>query len=164
MPEKLETNARILVVDDDPDTRQLLKMMLARAGYDVMLATDGESGWKSLTEARPDLLLTDVMMPDLDGIALLQRVRADPRTCTLPVILLSAKSTIDDVARGFDLGADDYLTKPFQKAVFLAKVRTKIPRSLLAVERPAPDPAGPCSPISWATDKSVAGSAGSGVT
>ncbi|MGB7538120.1 MAG: response regulator [Anaerolineales bacterium] len=128
------TNLRILVVDDDTDTRQLLKMMLAGAGYDITLAKDGEAGWKSLMESRPDLLLTDIMMPGLDGFKLLKRVRADPRTSTLPVILLSAKSTIDDVSRGYDLGADDYLTKPFQKAEFLAKVRTKIARSLVPVE------------------------------
>jgi DNA-binding response OmpR family regulator len=74
------------------------------------------------------------MMPGMDGFALLERVRADPRTRTLPVILLSAKSSTDDLARGIDLGADEYLTKPFQKAEFLAKVRTNIACSALLVE------------------------------
>ena len=130
---------RILVVDDDADTRQLVKMMLARAGYEVMLAEDGELGWKSLTEARPDLLLTDIMMPGLDGLALLRRVRADSRTRTLPVILFSAKSTVDEVAEGLDLGADDYLTKPFHKTELLARVRAKIAPPALAGEQAAPD-------------------------
>jgi DNA-binding response OmpR family regulator len=134
MPEKMETKARILVVDDDADTRLLLKMMLAGAGYEVALAVRGEQGWKSLSASPPDLLLTDIMMPGMDGFALLERVRADPRTRTLPVILLSAKSSTDDLARGIDLGADEYLTKPFQKAEFLAKVRTNIACSALLVE------------------------------
>jgi CheY-like chemotaxis protein len=134
MPEKMEMNPRILVVDDDADTRLLMKMMLARAGYSVVLAADGEKGWKLLTETPPDLLLSDIMMPGLDGFALLQRVRADPRTRTVPVILLSAKSADDDVARGFALGADDFIAKPFQKAEFLAKVQLKIACSTLLAE------------------------------
>jgi DNA-binding response OmpR family regulator len=134
MLEKMETRARILAVDDDADTRLLLKMMLAGAGYEVALAADGELGWKSLSATLPDLLLTDIMMPVLDGFSLLKRVRADPRTCRLPVILLSAKASPDDFARGLRLGANDYLIKPFQKAEFLAKVRTKIACSALLVE------------------------------
>jgi len=130
---------RILVVDDDADTRQLVKMMLARAGYEVMLAEDGESGWKSLTEARPDLLLADIMMPGLDGLALLRRVRADSRTQTLPVILFSAKTTVDEIAQGLDLGADDYLTKPFHKTELLARVRAKIAPPALPGEQAAPE-------------------------
>lgn len=126
MFETMKTNPRILVVDDESDTRLLLKMMLVRGGYDVSLAADGEQGWESLTEAMPDLLLTDIMMPRLDGFGLLERVRADLRSCSLPVILLSAKSAAADIDRGFSLGADDYLIKPFQKAELLAKVRMKI--------------------------------------
>ncbi|MGB7538121.1 MAG: response regulator [Anaerolineales bacterium] len=135
MPEK---TPRILVVDDDADTRLLTQMMLARAGYDVVLAADGELGWKSLTDVRPDLLLTDIMLPGLDGFALLRRVRADTRTRTLPVILFSAKSTVDDVAEGLDLGADDYLTKPFHKTELLARVRAKIARPALPEEDAPP--------------------------
>jgi DNA-binding response OmpR family regulator len=126
MLEKMIINPRILVVEDDADTRLLLKILLAGAGYNVVVAADGEMGWKLLMETPPDLLLSDIMMPGLDGFALLQRVRADPRTRTVPVILLSAKSADNDVARGLALGADDYLIKPFQKNVFLAKVKNKI--------------------------------------
>jgi DNA-binding response OmpR family regulator len=122
----MENHMRILIAEDDADTRQLLKMILAGAGYEVVLTTDGEQGWNSLSATLPDLLLTDIMMPVLDGFSLLQRVRADPRTRMLPVILLSAKASPDDYARGLALGADDYMTKPFQKAEFLAKVRSRI--------------------------------------
>jgi DNA-binding response OmpR family regulator len=133
MPETMKANPRILVVDDDPDIRTILKMILTGGGIEVTLAADGEAGWKSASENPPDLLLTDIMMPGLDGFGLLQRVRADPRTRSLPVILLSAKSSPDDIARGFDLGADEYLTKPCPKAELLAKVRTNIacPASLV---------------------------------
>jgi DNA-binding response OmpR family regulator len=131
---KMGMNPRVLVVDDDADTRLLMRMMLAGAGYDVALAADGERGWKSLSEILPNLLLTDIMMPNLDGFGLLQRVREDPRTHALPVILLSAKSSTDDISRGFALGADDFLTKPFQKAEFLARVRSKIVCCPLPVE------------------------------
>jgi DNA-binding response OmpR family regulator len=134
MREKMETKAQILVVDDDANTRLLLKIILAGAGYNIALAADGEQAWKLLSANLPDLLLTDIMMPGLDGFALLERVRADPRTRTLPVILLSAKSSPDDLAKGLDLGADDYITKPFQKAELLAKLRTKIACTSLPVE------------------------------
>jgi DNA-binding response OmpR family regulator len=134
MPEILKANPRILVVDDDPDIRTILKMILTGGGFEVTLAADGEAGWKSASENPPDLLLTDIMMPGLDGFELLQRVRADPRTRSLPVILLSAKSSSDDVARGVDLGADEYLTKPCPKAELLAKVRWSIDRSALLVK------------------------------
>jgi DNA-binding response OmpR family regulator len=134
MPETMKAKPRILVVDDDPDIRTILKMMLAGSGFEVTLAADGEAGWKSAAENPPDLLLTDIMMPGLDGFALLQRVRADPRSRSLPVILLSAKSSPEDVARGFDLGADEYLTKPCPKAELLARVRASISSSALLVE------------------------------
>ena len=134
MPETTKANPRILVVDDDPDIRTILKMILTGGGFEVTLAADGEAGWKSASENPPDLLLTDIMMPGLDGFGLLQRVRADPRTRSVPVILLSAKSGSDDIARGLDLGADEYLAKPCPKAELLAKVRWSIDRSLIPLK------------------------------
>ena len=128
MVKKNEMNARILVVDDEADSRLLLRMMLVHAGYDVTLAADGEEALESLAETSPDLLLSDVMMAGLDGLALLWRVRTDPKTRTLPVILLTAKSATDEVAEGLRLGADDYLTKPFRIEELLVRVRAKITR------------------------------------
>jgi DNA-binding response OmpR family regulator len=119
-------NARILVVDDEADSRLLLRMMLVHAGYDVTLAAGGEEALESLAETPPDLLLSDVMMAGLDGLALLRRVRTDPKTSALPVILLTAKSATDEVAEGLRLGADDYLTKPFRIEELLVRVRAKI--------------------------------------
>jgi DNA-binding response OmpR family regulator len=118
--------ARILVVDDDADTRFLLRMMLAGDGFEVSLAGDGEQAWTSLQASVPDLLLTDLMMPELDGIGLVQRVRADPALASLPVILLSAKSGICEQADAITLGADDYLIKPVQKADLLERIRMKM--------------------------------------
>lgn len=129
MPDPVRKLPRILAVDDDADSLQLLKITLSRAGYSVTLAADGGKGWKSLQEDPPDLLLTDVMMPVLDGFELLRRVRADRRLSSLPVILLTAKSSVDDIARGLELGADEYLLKPFRREELLERVRTHIQRA-----------------------------------
>jgi DNA-binding response OmpR family regulator len=136
MPNPVRKVPRILAVDDDADSLQLLKIALSRAGYSVTLAADGGKGWKSLQEDPPDLLLTDVMMPVLDGFELLRRVRADRRLCSLPVILLTAKSSVDDIARGLELGADEYLLKPFRREELLERVRAHIQH---AAGAPAPE-------------------------
>ena len=128
MPNDCKKNPNILVVDDDADTRQLMRMLLVREGYDVTLAADGRLALKMLEQSVPDLILSDVMMPDLDGFSLLQQVRSNPATRELPVILLTAKTTLNDVCEGLGLGADDYLIKPFQKTDLLARIRTKIDR------------------------------------
>src|SRR5262245_44193991 len=97
----------VLVVDDEDQLRRLASAQLRRAGYEVTLAADGQEALARLAEATPDLVVSDVMMPVLDGLGLLQELRAQSATRGIPVILLTAKGTVDDRVAGLDLGADD---------------------------------------------------------
>ncbi len=127
-----ESDARakdsILVVEDEERVRKLLSMVLRRAGYDVTVAADGRAALRRIAEATPDLVVSDVMMPEMDGFTLLRELRTDPATRAIPVILLTAKSATTDVVEGFNLGADDYLPKPFEAVELLARVKAKIER------------------------------------
>lgn len=120
-------NPLILVVDDDPSIRQTLTRELARAGYDALAAADGAEGKSLFEERRPDLVITDLAMPRADGHAVIAAVRqADEAT---PVIVLSVRGEEEDKVRALDLGADDYVTKPFSLRELLARVRTQLRRS-----------------------------------
>jgi signal transduction histidine kinase len=118
-------SARILVVDDNADMREYLCRLL-RARWDVEAAGDGQAALSSARARPPDLILSDVMMPRMDGFALLRALRADSRTRTVPVILLSARAGEEAVLEGLDHGADDYLAKPFTTQELLARVRTHL--------------------------------------
>jgi two-component system KDP operon response regulator KdpE len=115
----------ILVVDDDPRMQRLLRANLERAGYRVDTAADGAAALDRMEIEAPDLILLDVMMPVMDGLTCLGRLRA---FSDLPVILLTAKGEERDKVQGLDLGADDYLTKPFGPAELLARVRVALRR------------------------------------
>ena len=103
----------ILAADDDEDVLALVEFRLKRAGYEVLLARDGEEAYATCVERRPTLAILDVMMPKLDGFELTRRLRATAETREMPIILLTARVQEADVARGFEAGADDYLRKPF---------------------------------------------------
>jgi DNA-binding response OmpR family regulator/cellulose synthase/poly-beta-1,6-N-acetylglucosamine synthase-like glycosyltransferase len=118
----------ILIVDDDAIIRKLVSIALSRAGYDVTIATDGHEALQRLSEATPDLIISDVMMPGLDGFALLTQLRTDPVLGRIPVIMLTARGTAEDVEQGLGLGADDYLPKPFEMRELVARARAKIER------------------------------------
>lgn len=117
--------ARILWVDDNPDMRSYVTRLLKRF-YDVTEAPDGQAALESALAAPPDLILSDVMMPRLDGFGLLRALRADTRTRRLPIILLSARAGEESAVAGLDSGADDYLVKPFSARELLARVRTHV--------------------------------------
>ena len=104
---------RILVVDDDPDILQFVEMNLDMEGFDTHTAESGRVALEVARERPPDLILLDVMMPELDGLTVLRRLRSSPATSSIPVVLLTAKALAEDRVRGLDLGADDYITKPF---------------------------------------------------
>jgi DNA-binding response OmpR family regulator len=104
----------ILVADDSQHVRDMLKMSLETLGYKVVLAADGESAMERISETRPDLLIVDVMMPKVNGFQICRRVKSDPITREMPVILLTARVQEEDVFWGRDCGADDYITKPFK--------------------------------------------------
>jgi two-component system phosphate regulon response regulator PhoB len=109
--------AILLVVEDDPDIRELLAYTLGKEGYEVLQAPSGEAGFKAILDKKPDLVVLDVMLPGIDGLELLRRVKADATLRKTPVILVSAKGEEADVVTGLELGADDYVTKPFSPRV-----------------------------------------------
>ncbi|MTV25593.1 response regulator [Nitriliruptoraceae bacterium ZYF776] len=121
--------SRVLIVDDDEDIRAYLEVTLSLGGYDVIEAPDGHAGIEAARRGSPDLIVLDVMMPHLDGLEVLRRLREDARTAHLPVILLTARGQASDTVEGLDAGADSYLTKPFDADVLLAHVRAAIRRA-----------------------------------
>jgi len=122
---------RILAVDDEPDLLELVRMGLDSAGYEVETAATGAAALDRLRAAPPDLLLLDLMLPDLSGTELCKRIRADARLGELPVIMLTAKGEEVDRVVGFELGADDYVTKPFSPRELALRVRAVLSRRRL---------------------------------
>ena len=116
----------ILLADDNSDMRDYVARLLEGAGFEVISAPDGEAALKAMRSRRPDLVLTDVMMPHLDGLGLLRTIREDPGLADLPVIMLSARAGEDATIQGLDSGADDYLSKPFSARDLIARVRTNL--------------------------------------
>lgn len=116
----------ILAVDDVAENLEIIAMRLSAHGYDVSTAHDGEEGLAKARAEKPDLVLLDIMMPKLDGIAVLKELKRDPTLGFVPVILLTAKADRSDVVQGLDAGADDYLTKPFDQAGLVARVRSML--------------------------------------
>jgi sigma-B regulation protein RsbU (phosphoserine phosphatase) len=121
--------SRILVVDDAPDIATVLTLTLRRAGFAVATAVDGLDALEQLAAEVPDLIVLDVMMPRLDGLETLQRIRANPLTAAVPVLLLSARTQVADRLAGFERGADDYLAKPFEPDEVIARVGSLLRRS-----------------------------------
>ncbi len=112
---------RVLVIDDDPAALRLTAYVFQRAGYEVHLAINGADGLSKAEEVRPDLVILDVMMPDMSGLTVCQRLRSRPSTARLPIIMLSAKSLVGDKVSGFQVGADDYVVKPVDAKELLAR-------------------------------------------
>ncbi|GAB1472258.1 response regulator [Chloroflexota bacterium] len=127
---------RILIVDDDVDTLRLVGLMLERQGYQVMAASNGTQGLAKAFEERPDLILLDVMMPDMDGYEVTRRLRRNPATSSIPILMFTAKTQLDDKVAGFEVGADDYLTKPTHPTELQAHVRALLARSSSAAKKP----------------------------
>jgi phosphate regulon transcriptional regulator PhoB len=120
----------ILVIDDEKDLIELVRYNLEKEGYDVIAAADGQSGLDVVKRHRPDLVVLDLMMPGLDGLQVCQQLRADPRAGRIPVIMLTAKATEADRVVGLELGADDYITKPFSPREVVARVKAVLRRSV----------------------------------
>ena len=131
MNERVEPATRVLVADDDRNIAGLVEMYLAKAGYDVTVANDGDQTQKLLREQPFDLAVLDIMMPGTDGLQIIRNLR---RRTELPVIFLSARSSDIDKVAGLQLGADDYVTKPFNPPELLARVQSVLRRSRAATE------------------------------
>jgi adenylate cyclase len=118
--------ARILVVDDIADNVEILRMRLENLGYEVVAANDGEEALDKVRSDTPDLVLLDIMMPKIDGLEVVRRMKADATLPFIPVILVTAKATPRDVVAGLDAGGDDYLTKPIDHGALVARVRAML--------------------------------------
>lgn len=127
---------RILVVDDEPSIIKYLRANLEASGYQVLAAMDGAEGLRTFERELPDLLLLDIRMPVMDGFEVCRRIR---EWSQIPIIMLTALGNVEDKVKAFDLGADDYITKPFSKAILMARVRAVLRRTTLWDERPEPE-------------------------
>ncbi len=120
---------KILIIDDDVDTLRLVGLMLQRQGYLISAASNGSNGLAKALEERPDLILLDVMMPDMDGYEVTRRLRKNPATVSIPILMFTAKTQLDDKVTGFEVGADDYLTKPTHPTELQAHVKALLART-----------------------------------
>lgn len=121
--------ATVLVIEDDPDILELLAYTLGKEGYETVRAATGEAGIAAMRERSPDLVLLDVMLPGMDGFELLRKAKADPALAAVPVLMVSARGEEADVVTGLELGAEDYVTKPFSPRVLVARARAALRRS-----------------------------------
>jgi two-component system alkaline phosphatase synthesis response regulator PhoP len=119
---------KILVVEDDNDIRELIRYNLTRDGYQVSESSDGEDGLSKASSASFDLILLDLMLPGINGIELCKRLKSNTRTAGIPIIMVTAKGEETDIVIGLELGADDYVAKPFSPKVLMARIKTVLRR------------------------------------
>ena len=120
---------RIFVVEDEEDILELIRYNLERQGYAVAGAPSGEEGLRAITADPPDAVLLDIMLPGLDGVEICRRLRAEPDTKRLPVVMLTARGEEEDIVKGLNAGADDYITKPFSPRVLAARLKALLRRN-----------------------------------
>ncbi|MBN1393902.1 MAG: response regulator [Pirellulales bacterium] len=125
----------ILIVEDDEDIRELVSYNLLKEGYQVAGVSSGEEALAAIEAKPPDLILLDLMLPGLDGLKVCRKLKGDPRTESLPIVMLTAKGEESDVVAGLNLGADDYISKPFSPKVLLARVQAVLRRASDAEDR-----------------------------
>lgn len=118
----------ILVVEDEEDILELIAISLRKEGYQVTTAASGEKGVERARQSPPDLILLDVMLPGMDGLDVCRMLKRDPATINVPIVMLTAKSEESDIVTGLEIGADDYMTKPFSPRVLVARIRTLLRR------------------------------------
>ena len=120
---------KILVVDDDASINELIKINLELAGYKVLQAFDGTTGFALCKQELPSVVVLDVMMPEVDGFTVAQRIRKNEETKNIPIIMLTALSQLNDKVNGFNIGVDDYLVKPFEMEELLVRIRALLKRT-----------------------------------
>ena len=132
------TKERILVVDDEEDILELVRFNLAREGYSIICTTSGEATVKIAHKEHPDLIVLDLMLPGIDGLEVARLLKSDSKTRDIPIVMLTAKGEEPDIVTGLELGADDYVTKPFSPRILVARIRAVLRRKTKAepVEEP----------------------------
>ena len=132
---------KILVVEDDPSIRRVIVLALKSGGYsDILEVEAGDVAVNAAFEKRPDLVILDLMLPGLDGLEVCRRLRSNPETSSVAIVMLTAKDSDRDIVAGLDAGANDYVTKPFSKEVLLARIRAALRKDTACVaERPSLD-------------------------
>ena len=130
---------KILIVDDEEDIIELIRYNLKKAGYNVISASTGENAIKKVRQNNIDLIILDLMLPGIDGLETAKRLKADPASYQTPIIIVSAKGEETDIVTGLEIGADDYITKPFSPHILLARVRATLRRkNKIAPDKTAP--------------------------
>ncbi len=141
----MDTNAKkILLVEDELNLRELVKARLEENGYEVTVAGDGYQAIFQARRVKPDLIILDLMIPRLDGYTVCRTLKASSDLATVPIIMFTARSSPDDMRRGMDMGADAYVTKPFDPATLLAKIEELLkPKTTVQEEPPSPSSPAP---------------------
>jgi DNA-binding response OmpR family regulator len=131
-----QRRGRVLVVEDEPDVAELIRYNLVKEGWDVLTASSGAEALKRVRESRPDVVLLDIMVPQLNGWEVCRRLKEDPETRAIPVIMVTGRVEEGDKVLGFELGADDYVTKPFSPRELSARIRAVARRRVVGEEDP----------------------------
>lgn len=124
----ITSSKKILIVEDEPDILQLVKLYLEKEGYRTLSATTGAEALRQVRHEKPDLVVLDLMLPEMSGLEVCKRLRSAPETAMLPVIMLTAKAEESDTIIGLELGADDYVTKPFSPKTLVARIKALVRR------------------------------------
>ncbi|MFG0330698.1 MAG: response regulator transcription factor [Phycisphaerales bacterium] len=132
------SDRRVLIVEDEADIAELIRFHVGREGYDAEVIASGQIALNEIRRNRPDLVILDLMLPDLDGLEVCRRTKWDPETRDTPILIVSAKGEETDIVTGLELGADDYVTKPFSPRVLMARMRNILRRE----KAPAPSSNG----------------------
>ena len=130
----------VLIVEDEPEIAELIEFHLRREGIRTRIVPSGRKALEMIDRKRPDLVILDLMLPDLDGFQICRRLKSSPETGRIPVVMVTAKSEDADVVTGIELGADDYVMKPFSPKVLVARVKNVIRRHADDASGPRPDP------------------------
>ena len=133
---------KILIVDDDIETLRLVGLMLQRQGFQIIAANNGAQALSQASHERPDLVLLDIMMPDMDGYQVTRLLRKDPPTANTPILMFTAKGQVDDKVAGYEAGVDDYLTKPVHPVELVARIKSQLARNRGRVPGIAPNEQG----------------------
>ncbi|QSH40656.1 response regulator transcription factor [Lentisphaerota bacterium ZTH] len=131
---------KILIIEDEEDIQELIRYNLKKEGFEnLKVADSGEKGLKIVPEFMPDIILLDLMLPGMDGLAVCRTLKSNPETEAIPIIMLTAKSEETDVIIGLEMGADDYITKPFSTKVLVARIKSVVRRSRYSVQEETPE-------------------------